>query len=109
MAVLRELPAKTARYDELQREVEVKSAALDRLTEQYETVRIAEAGAVVRFNVLDPAIPAEKPSGQSLRKMVMLAFFVALLLSTALGFWRQGRLDAARAAQEETSGSPATT
>jgi len=98
VAQLRELPAKTARYEELSREVGAKRDALGRLTAQYESVRIAEAGITATFNVLDPAVPPDKPTGTSLRKTVTLAFFLALLLSTLFAFWRQGRLDAAQAA-----------
>ncbi len=103
MARLRELPAKTAQYEELRRRVEVKREALDRLTAQYESVRVAEAGSVPQFNVLDEAVPPDRPSGSSLRKTVMLTFILALMVSTLLAFWRQGRIDAAREGAAQSS------
>ncbi len=108
MSQLRELPAKTARYEELQREVTVKREALARLTQQYEGARVAEAGSVAQFNVLDEAVPPERPSGTSLRKSVLLTFFAALLVSTLLAFWRQGRTDARAAAESVAPDDPET-
>jgi len=108
MSHLRELPAKTARYEELQREVTVKRDALGRLTAQYEAARVAEAGSVAQFNVLDEAVPPDRPSGTSLRKTVMLAFFAALMVSTLLAFWRQGRMDARATAEPVAPDDPGT-
>lgn len=102
---LRELPAKTARYEELQREVTVKAEAVSRLTQQYETARVAEAGSVAQFNVLDEAVPPDKPTGASLRKTVTMAFVLGLMISTLLAFWRQGRIDARASAAAGPEGS----
>jgi len=99
LAELNAMPSLSAQYEQFEREVRHKSEAYNRLSEQYETARVAEAASIDQFSVLDPAIPPRRPSAPSLIRSVSLAGFIGLVFATLLAFWRQGRQDAASASE----------
>jgi len=91
------MPSVTAQHDHLQRQVRLKNEAFGRLSEKYETARLAEAASVDKFSVLDPAIPPSGPSAPSMKKSVVLTGFVTALLITLVAFWREARRQSASA------------
>jgi len=95
LAELRAMPSLSAQYEQFQRQVRDKSEAYNRLSEQYETARVAEAASLDQFSVLDPAIPPRRPSAPSLIRSVFLAGFIGFVFATLCAFWRQGREDEA--------------
>ncbi len=94
LAELGTMPSLSAQYQQFERQVKRKGDACNRLSEEYEKARIAEAAGIDRFNVLDAAIPPRRASGPSLIKSVVLTGFVVGFLAVLLAFWRQGRLNA---------------
>lgn len=94
LAELSTMPSLSAQYEQLDRVVKLKSEACNRLSEKYETARVAEAAGIDRFNVLDAAIPPRRASAPPLMKSVVFTGVVVGFLAVLLAFWRQGRLDA---------------
>ena len=87
LAEVREMPATSTRYGQLQREVKLKSGAYQRLAEQYEAARVGEAAAVPKFAVLDEALPKRNPSGPSAGKFAVLGLFAGGFFAVLLAFW----------------------
>lgn len=97
---LRQLPSRSARYERLQRQVSQKTEAVARLTADYEAARVLEASTGPAFTVLDEPVPPSKPSGPKLRNVLAAASLVSLAVAGLLAFWRQARIDAARAGED---------
>lgn len=94
LAEVREMPATSTRYGQLQREVKLKTSAYQRLAEQFEAARVSEAAAVPKFAVLDEALPKRNPSGPSASKFAILGLFAGGFFAVLLAFWLDFRLAA---------------
>ena len=64
----------------------LKTAIEKQLTQQLEQAKIAEAKDLPVFHVLDPAIPAVRPSKPSLRLNLLIAGVGSLLVGVFLIF-----------------------
>ncbi|MGD9496675.1 MAG: GumC family protein [Armatimonadota bacterium] len=87
---MQSIPASSARYQELERQLRVKAGVYEQLARQYEASRVEAAAAMPDFTVLDYAVPAERASGPSLRNSLAIALVVSVVLSTIIAFWREG-------------------
>jgi len=88
---IQQLPAKSSTYLRLQREVDMRGAAVKRLSESYELARLAEATAATTFSVIDHAVAPIKSSAPSLKKTAAIAMAASFILAVLAAFWRQGR------------------
>jgi len=95
LAAVREMPATSTRYGQLQRDVKLKTGAYQRLAEQFEAARVSEAAAVPKFAVLDEALPKRNPSGPSASKFAILGLFAGGFSAVLLAFWLDFRRRAA--------------
>jgi len=72
----RRLPALGVTYSDLYREVKIREAVFETLTQQYEMAKISEAKEIPSVKVLDPANLPEKKSGPP--RLLITALGVAL-------------------------------
>lgn len=91
LSELSALPSLSREYARLESQLRLKGEAVARLTERYESARIAEAASLDYITVLDPAVPPYKRSGPSLKKNVAALGMAGLLLTVVIAFYRQGR------------------
>jgi capsule polysaccharide export protein KpsE/RkpR len=77
----RKLPALGVTYADLFREVKIREAVFETLTQQYELARIEEAKEIPSVKVMDPADVPEKKSGPP--RLIILA--LGVFLSFSLG------------------------
>jgi uncharacterized protein involved in exopolysaccharide biosynthesis len=104
------LPSLSQEYGRLESQMKLKAEAVTRLTERYESARIAEAASLDYITILDRAVPPYKRSGPSLKKAVGAFGMAGLLLSTLLAFWLQGRrAEAEKISSTAPEGATATT
>ncbi len=97
LAEIEAIPAASTRYNQLQREIKLKTEAYQRLAQQYEAARVSEAAAVPKFAVLDDARPKKHPSGPGAAKFCVVGALAAAFFGTLLAFWLDFRRE--RAAQ----------
>lgn len=79
MLALKDLPKMGAKMTQLQRDLGAKQKVFELLSEQLELAKIEEAKEALSFQVIDRAIPPEKPS-QPNRLFLMIAGAVVSLL-----------------------------
>jgi len=80
------VPALGIELARLVREVKVQETLVTLLTQQLEQAKIAEAKDIPVVNILDRAVPAERPSRPRLMMNVAIASVVGLVLGTLLAF-----------------------
>lgn len=91
-AKLSELPELSLKLSRLMRDVKLQEAIYTTLSTQYEQAKIAEARESVEVNVLDYAVPPEKPSKPNTMLNVLIAgvsaLFLGIFLAFFLEFWQ---------------------
>lgn len=80
---LKELPRLSVRLSEIQRNLSVKQKVYELLTQQLELAKVEEAKEALSFQVIDPAIPPDRPSGPR-RTFTLLVGAIASLLAGVL-------------------------
>ena len=82
---LKEIQAELSKIDSLQsREVQVKEALFELLSNECEMAKIEEAKSMPTIQVLDQAVVPERPIGRAVVKKAKLAFSAAFLASILL-------------------------
>jgi succinoglycan biosynthesis transport protein ExoP len=87
---LRPLPALARRLAELELDVQTKRALVEVLTKEEAQVAIQERREGNWVQVLDRALPPDRPVSPRLKLIVALAFVVGLMLSTTWAFVTEG-------------------
>jgi len=80
------LPGVSLEYARLLRDVKIKEAVYELLTEQYEQAKIMELKDTPTVQVLDSASPPERKSWPRRGRMVITAFFLSLIFSSLFVF-----------------------
>ena len=93
----RRLPALGVTYADLYREVKIREAVFETLTQQYEMAKISEAKEIPSVKVLDPANLPEKKSGPPRLLItalgVILSFVGCAMFVIGKATWRQVETD----------------
>jgi len=93
----RRLPALGVTYADLYREVKIREAVFETLTQQYEMAKISEAKEIPTVKVLDPANLPEKKSGPPRLVItvlgVLLSFACCAMFVIGNATWRQVETD----------------
>jgi capsule polysaccharide export protein KpsE/RkpR len=93
----RRLPALGVTYADLYREVKIREAVFETLTQQYEMAKISEAKEIPSVKVLDPANLPEKRSGPPRVLItvlgVILSFAFGAMFAIGKATWQQVETD----------------
>ena len=87
---LKNLPDLILEYTEIERELKVKQAVYQMMSQEYEKLKIKESESIPYYQVLDRALPSENPEPTIKRIIVALTFFASLSLSIFIVFLFEG-------------------
>jgi tyrosine-protein kinase Etk/Wzc len=81
------VPILALEYGRLMRELKVQESLYTLLTAQYEQARLAEARDTPTIQILDPGVPADKPSSPKIPLNVMVAGMLGLTVGVLLAIF----------------------
>jgi len=84
---LSEAPTVGLEYARLKRDALIQQKVFELLTQQYELAKIEEAKDELTFQIIDPAIPPEKPIKPQIKLNVILAGLVSLFIGVGFAFF----------------------
>jgi tyrosine-protein kinase Etk/Wzc len=86
---LRDLPAAERDLARLERITKVNADIYTMLLNKHEEARIARASTISNINIVDPAIPPERPVKPQKRKNLLLGLLLGAMLGVGLAFFRE--------------------